>query len=197
MQFYCDRMSSSPSDQRHARVMGTTPNGSIRRLLARSLRCCGVDYAQFRDRIFADRRGQGLLHADKVVRGKLGIMQRWADFFFASVRQQLVPFPEDRRIRSGAGCARPRRRQTWGSDQQCLSLATGAVLDRSRSWNQPTITIGLANSNRTRARGTGFFRFSACSYHFMLHEDSVSKNPLFDESGHCLLSSVPGYSEHK
>jgi len=150
-------------------------------------RCCGVDYEQIPwTESFADRRrikayyNAGL----QIVRGKLGIMQRWADFFFASLRQQLVPFPEDRRIRSGAGWQDPGVGRTWGSDQAVLSLAIWSSTRRVQEL-EPTYNYSLLvhNSVEPERRDRIFPHLVHVHYHFMLHEDSVSKNPLFDESG--------------
>jgi len=98
-------------------------------------------------------------------------MQRWADFFFASVRQQLVPFPEDRRIRSGAGWQRPRRRQDVGLGPSSAVLgdleqySTGPGLE-------PTYNYSLLVHNSIEPeRRDRIFRISCMFiYHFMLHE---------------------------
>lgn len=89
-------------------------------------RCCGVDYEDIpwsetfvdRQRIKASYNG-GLV----VVRGNLGIMRKWATFFFQSVRQGLRPHRNPVPFRAGAGWVGPEAGKLWGSNQAALSLA--------------------------------------------------------------------------
>ena len=149
-------------------------------------RCCGVDYEQIPwTESFADRQrikayyNAGLV----VVRGKLGILQRCADFFFASVRQQLVPYPQDRRIRSGAGWVDPGTGRMWGSEQATLSLAIWSSTRQVQEL-EPTYNYSLIVHNyvKPELRDRIFPHLVHVHYHWMLQEDA-SKNPLFDESG--------------
>ena len=81
----------------------------------RLCRCCGVDYDQIpstesfvdRQRIKANYNG-GLI----VARTGPGVLRRWADFFFRSVREGLRPYTEAN-VCSGAGWL-SRRLQTVG-----------------------------------------------------------------------------------
>ncbi len=149
-------------------------------------RCCGVDY----DKIpwtesFADRcRIKASYNAGLViVRGKLGIMQRWADFFFASVRQHLEPFPRNRRFRSGAGWVESGASRMWGSNQAALSLAiwstTRQVQELEPTYNYQLIVHEQINRG---LRDRIFPNLIHVHYHWLL-EDESSKNPLFDAAG--------------
>ena len=149
-------------------------------------RCCGVDYEQIPwIESFADQRrikasyNAGLV----VVRGNLGIMQRWANFFFASVRQQLIPHPKDRRIRAGAGWVDPGTGRMWGSNQAALSLAIWSSTRQVQEL-EPTYNYSLIIHDRVKQeiRDRVFPHLVHVHYHWMLQEDA-SKNPLFDESG--------------
>ncbi|NOT53240.1 MAG: hypothetical protein HOP18_01410 [Deltaproteobacteria bacterium] len=96
-------------------------------------RCCGVDYedipwrASFVDhhRIKASYNG-GLV----VARGDLGIMRKWATFFFQSVRQGLRPRLHSASFRSGAGWVNSEAGGLWGSNQAALSLAVWSTSQR-------------------------------------------------------------------
>jgi hypothetical protein len=149
-------------------------------------RCCGVDYNQIPwTESFADRcRIKASYNAGLViVRGKLGIMQRWSHFFFTSVRQQLRPYAHDRRFQSGAGWVEPDASRLWGSNQAALSLAiwstTTNVKELEPTYNYP-LTVHEQIDKRLRKRV--FPNLVHVHYHWMLH-DETSKNPLFDRSG--------------
>jgi hypothetical protein len=149
-------------------------------------RCCGVDYEQIPwTESFADRRrikanyNAGLV----VVRGKLGIMQRCADFFFASVRQRLVPHPQDRGIRSGAGWVNPGVGRMWGSEQAALSLAIWSSTRQVQEL-EPTYNYSLIVHDQVEQdlRDRIFPHLVHLHYHWMLQEETWKKL-LFDESG--------------
>ena len=149
-------------------------------------RCCGVDYDQIPwTESFADRRrikasyNGGLV----IVRGKLGIMQRWADFFFTSVRQHLEPFPQNRRFRSGAGWVESGASRMWGSNQAALSLAIWSTTRQVQEL-EPTYNYQLIvhKQIKRRLRKRIFPNLVHVHYHWLL-EDESSKNPLFDKSG--------------
>src|SRR5437588_2729379 len=149
-------------------------------------RCCGVDYDQIPwTQSFADRcRIKASYNAGLVIaRGKLGIMQRWADFFFASVRQHLEPHPQDRRFRSGAGWVESGASRLWGSNQAALSLAiwskTRQVKELEPTYNYQLIVHEQINQG---LKDSIFPNLVHVHYHWLL-EDESSKNPLFDSSG--------------
>jgi hypothetical protein len=149
-------------------------------------RCCGVNYDEIPwTQSFADgRRIKASYNAGLViVRGKLGIMQRWADFFFASVRQQLEPFPQDRRFRSGAGWVDSGASRMWGSNQAALSLAiwskTRQVQELEPTYNYQLI---VHKQLKREIRKRVFPNLVHVHYHWLL-QDEPSKNPLFDASG--------------
>jgi hypothetical protein len=118
-----------------------------------------------------------------IVRGKLGIMQRWSHFFFTSVRQQLRPYAHDRHFRSGAGWVEPAASRLWGSNQAALSLAIWSTT-RNVKELEPTYNYQLTHHEQIdkRLRKRVFPNLVHVHYHWMLH-DQISKNPLFDRSG--------------
>ena len=148
--------------------------------------CCGVDYNQIPwTESFTDHcRIKASYNAGLViVRGKLGVMQRWSKFFFTSVRQQLKPYANDRRFRSGAGWVESGASRLWGSNQAALSLAiwstTTNVQELEPTYNYP-LTVHELIDKKLRKRV--FPNLVHVHYHWMLH-DRTSKNPLFDRSG--------------
>lgn len=149
-------------------------------------RCCGVDYElipwteSFVDhhRIKASYNG-GLV----IVRGKLGILKQWADFFFASVRLRLTPYAEDWRLRSGVGWIDSTVSRLWGSNQAALSLAiwsnTRRVQELPPTYNYPLHShdhIDAATANAV------FPHLVHVHYHWLFEEKSA-RNPLFDSMG--------------
>jgi hypothetical protein len=149
-------------------------------------RCCGVDYDEIPwTQSFVDRcRIKASYNAGLVVvRGKLGIMRRWANFFFASVRQSLKPYAEAWRFRAGAGFVEPGASKLWGSNQAALSLAvwssTSRVQELPPIYNYPLHLHGQINE---RIRDEIFPDLVHVHYHWLL-EDEPSANPLFDVSG--------------
>jgi hypothetical protein len=149
-------------------------------------RCCGVDYDQIPwTESFADRcRIKASYNAGLViVRGELGIMQRWSDFFFASVRKQLRPYSHDRRFRSGAGWVESGASRLWGSNQAALSLAIWNTTQKVKELD-PTYNYQLIVHEQIgwRRRRKVFPNLVHVHYHWMLQE-KASKNPLFNRSG--------------
>ena len=149
-------------------------------------RCSGVDYDQIPwTESFADRcRIKASYNAGLViVRRELGIMQRWSDFFFNSVRQQLKPYSHDRRFRTGAGWVESGASRLWGSNQAALSLAVWSTT-RNVQELEPTYNYQLTLHNliNKKLRKRVFPSLVHVHYHWLLH-DPASKNPLFDRSG--------------
>ena len=149
-------------------------------------RCSGVDYDQIPwTESFADRcRIKASYNAGLViVRRELGIMQRWSDFFFNSVRQQLKPYSHDRRFRTGAGWVESGASRLWGSNQAALSLAVWSTT-RNVQELEPTYNYQLTLHNliNKKLRKRVFPSLVHVHYHWLLH-DRASKNPLFDRSG--------------
>lgn len=149
-------------------------------------RCCGVDYEvipwteSFMDhhRIKASYNG-GLV----VVRGNLGILGQWADFFFASVRRRLTPHSADRRFRSGVGWIDSTASRLWGSNQAALSLAiwnnTRRVQELPPTYNYP---LHLHNQIDVATARAVFPHLVHVHYHWLLAEEP-GQNPLFDSGG--------------
>jgi len=149
-------------------------------------RCCGVDYeeipwtASFVDhrRIKASYNG-GLV----IVRGKLGILQRWAEFFFASVREGLQPYTQDRRFRSGVSWIDSTASRLWGSNQAALSLAiwssTRRVQELPPTYNYP---LTLHDQIDPATADAVFAHLVHVHYHWFLGE-SHKRNPLFHSGG--------------
>ena len=149
-------------------------------------RCCGVDYdlIPWTESVADRQRIKASYNAGLViVRGNLGIMQRWADFFFSSVRQQLKPYAYDRRFRSGAGWVESGASRLWGSNQAALTLAIWSTTRRVREL-EPTYNYQLILHEQIgwRHRRKIFPNVVHVHYHWMLQE-KASKNPLFSRSG--------------
>ncbi|MCU1267027.1 MAG: Sulfotransferase family [Acidobacteria bacterium] len=149
-------------------------------------RCCGVDYEGIPwNESFVDRRrikatyNGGLV----VVRGEIGILRRWADFFFASVREGLTPYSTDRRFRSGAGWVDPAAGRLWGSNQAALSLAIWSNTRRVQvlppTYNYPLTLHDKIDAATAKAV---FPHLVHVHYHWLLDEKR-DQNPLFDSAG--------------
>ncbi len=146
-------------------------------------RCCGVDYDEIpwresfvdRQRIKANYNG-GLI----VVRSKLGILHRWADFFFRSIRQELRPFNNARSFRTGAGWVEPAAGNLWGSNQAALSLAIWSATRRVQEL-PPTYNYPLTHHNNIDAALAHevFPQLVHVHYHWLFAPDSLPTNPLF------------------
>jgi len=149
-------------------------------------RCCDVDYGQIPwIESFVDRcRIKASYNAGLVVvRGKLGIMQRWADFFFASIRRRLTPYSEEHRFRTGVGWVNPDASRLWGSNQAALSLAiwskTRGVQELKPTYNYP---LTLHDQINQGLRDQIFPDLVHVHYHWLL-ETEAAANPLFYSSG--------------
>jgi len=150
-------------------------------------RCCGVGYDKipwgrsFVDgqRIKANYNG-GLV----VVRGGLGIMRRWADFFFRSVAGDLRPRPGAAVFRAGAGTVRPAAAELWGSNQAALSLAVWSTTRRVRelppTYNYP---LHLHGDIAPALAREVFPNLVHVHYHWLFAADALASNPLFLPSG--------------
>jgi hypothetical protein len=149
-------------------------------------RCCGVDYEgipwteSFVDhhRIKASYNG-GLV----IVRGKLGILQQWAEFFFTSVRQRLAPYAEEWRLRSGVSWIDSAASRLWGSNQAALSLAiwsnTRRVQELPPIYNYPLHQHDQIDAGTVHSV---FPHLVHVHYHWLL-EKEPARNPLFDSAG--------------
>jgi len=145
-------------------------------------RCGGVDYEEIpwsesfvdRRRIKANYNG-GLV----VARGGLGIMRRWANIFFASVRQNLRPWSEARSFRSGAGWVESSGSRLWGSNQAALSLAIWStsrrVQELAPTYNYP---LHLHDQIDLAVARAVFPHLVHVHYHW-LFAHALSGNPLF------------------
>lgn len=149
-------------------------------------RCCGVDYEKIpwiesfvdRHRIKASYNG-GLV----IVRGNLGILRQWADFFFASVRARLTPYSENRRFRSGAGWIDSSASRLWGSNQAALSLAIWSNTQRVQEL-PPTYNYPLTLHDRIdKATAKAVFPHLVHVHYHWLLEEKPAKNPLFNSAG--------------
>lgn len=145
-------------------------------------RCCGVDYDKIpfmesfvdHQRIKANYNG-GLV----VVRSGLGILRRWADFFFRSVREGLRPYPDARSFRTGTGWVEPAASTLWGSNQAALSLAIWSASRRVNllppTYNYPLhqhLQINVALARKV------FPQLIHVHYHWLFAPDALSSNPL-------------------
>jgi hypothetical protein len=149
-------------------------------------RCCEVDYERIPwTTSFVDQQkikasyNAGLV----IVRGELGILQQWAEFFFASVQRQLTPYARDWRLRSGAGWVTPAASRLWGSNQAALSLAiwnkTRRVEELPSTYNYPLHQHRDIDAETIRKV---FPELVHVHYHWLLEEREDS-NPLFDHAG--------------
>ncbi len=150
-------------------------------------RCCGVEYGQIpwgeafvdRSRIKANYNA-GLV----VVRTKLGILRRWADFFFASIQQGLRPRSVANSFRAGAGWVEPAASKLWGSNQAALALAIWSTSRRVRqlsaTYNYP---LHLHDKIDPVVARTLLPKLVHVHYHWLLAEDALPTNPLFLPSG--------------
>lgn len=143
-------------------------------------RCCGVDYDELPwTKSFVDRQlikasyNGGLI----ISRGTLGILERWADFFFASIRKGLTPYAKEWRLRSGVRWIDSKASKLWGSNQAALSLAIWSKTRRVRelppTYNYP---LHLQSQIDPRVIGEVFPSVVHVHYHWLLEEDA---NPLF------------------
>jgi hypothetical protein len=150
-------------------------------------RCCGARYDEIPWReSFVDRQGikanynAGLV----VVRSELGILRRWADFFFASIRQGLRPPSTDKPFRTGTGLVEPAAAKLWGSNQAALSLAIWNTTQRVRelpsTYNYP---LTLHKQIERAVSRTIFPQLVHVHYHWMLAPDALARNPLWQRSG--------------
>lgn len=148
---------------------------------------CGVDYDAIpwgesfvdRQRIKANYNG-GLV----VVRGGLGILRRWADFFFSSVREGLRPYADPESFRAGVGWVEPAAGKLWGSNQAALSLALWSTSRRVRvlppTYNYPLHQHSLIDAALVCEV---FPRLVHVHYHWMFAPDALALNPLFGQRG--------------
>jgi hypothetical protein len=149
-------------------------------------RCCEMNYDDIpRIDSFVDRRrikasyNGGLV----ITRGNLNILQRWARFFFASVREQLTPYTQPWQLRSGVSWVDPAASKFWGSNQAALSLAIWSSTQRVQEL-PPTYNYPLhqhRDINRETVRMV-FPHLVHVHYHW-LFEESISSNPLFAPDG--------------
>lgn len=149
-------------------------------------RCCDVNYDQVpwiesfvdRRRIKASYNG-GLI----IVRGNLGILQRWARFFFSSVRVGLTPYTKEWHLRSGVSWVDSTASKFWGSNQAALSLAihstTRRVEQLPATYNYPLHQHGQLDSETIRS----IFPYLVHVHYHWLLDDGLAKNPLFDPVG--------------
>jgi hypothetical protein len=150
-------------------------------------RHCEVNYDEIpwresfvdRQRIKANYNG-GLI----VVRRELGILRRWADFFFGSVRQGIRPDSNYATFRAGAGWVEPSVGKLWGSNQAALSLAIWSTSRQVRElppiYNYPLHLHSQIDPDLAR---TVFPHLLHVHYHWLLEEDAIPTNPLFLPSG--------------
>lgn len=118
-----------------------------------------------------------------VVRGGLGLMQRWAEVFFRSVREGLRPYREMQPFRAGAGAVPAEVGRDWGSNQAALSVAlwsaTRGVVELTPRYNYP---LHLHDSLDPGRIGADFRTLVHVHYHWLFAEPNAD-NPIFDQPG--------------
>ena len=149
-------------------------------------RCCGVDYQEIpwietfvdRHRIKASYNG-GLV----IVRAKLRILRRWAEFFFASVREGLTPYAQEWHLRSGVSWIDSTASRFWGSNQAALSLAIWSITRRVQElppiYNYPLHQHHQIDAETIR---DAFPHLVHVHYHWLLGQEPA-QNPLFGSEG--------------
>ena len=150
-------------------------------------RCCDVDYEEIpwgesfvdQQRIKANYNA-GLV----VVRSELGILRRWAEFFFRSVREGLKPHTNAGSFMTGAGWIKPAAANLWGSNQAALSLAIWSASRRVQelpaTYNYP---LTLHNQINAATVEQVFPQLVHVHYHWLFAPDALPTNPLFVEGG--------------
>jgi hypothetical protein len=115
-----------------------------------------------------------------VVRRAVGIMSRWAAFFFGSVTRGIYPRPNGRTFRSGAGWVTPVAARLWGSNQAALALAIWNSSQRVREL-PPTYNYPLHQHDKIDRQRTAevFPNLVHVHYHWLLERDALNSNPLF------------------
>ena len=159
------------------------PSDSCDRYWQDLCRCCSVDYEEIpwrgsfvdQQRIKANYNG-GLV----VVRSGLGILHRWADFFFGSLRKGLRPYTNAGSFRTGAGWIEPAAGNLWGSNQAALSLAIWSASRRVHEL-PPTYNYPLHQHDQIDAALARriFLQLVHVHYHWLFAPDALPVNPLF------------------
>jgi hypothetical protein len=149
-------------------------------------RCCGVEYDEIPwiESFVDHHRIKASYNAGlAVVRGNLGILQRTAEFFFASIRQRLTPYAEEWRFRSGVSWIDSTASRLWGSSQAVLSLAiwsnTRRVQELPPIYNYPLHQHDQIDPRTVHAV---FPHLVHVHYHWLLGE-KLDANPIFDSAG--------------
>jgi hypothetical protein len=119
-----------------------------------------------------------------VVRSALGVLRRWADFFFGSIREGLRPNTNAGSFRTGAGWIEPEAGNLWGSNQAALSLAIWSTSQRVREL-PPTYNYPLTQHEQIDAAvaRTVFPQLVHVHYHWLFAADALPANPLWREEG--------------
>jgi hypothetical protein len=163
------------------------PSDSFDRYWQKLCHLSGVAYADIpwgesfvdRQRIKANYNG-GLV----VVRRRLGILQKWADLFFQSIRKGLKPYTDAGSFRTGAGWIEPAAGNLWGSNQAALSLAIWSssrqVLELPPTYNYPLHQHERLDPVIVQKV---FTELVHVHYHWLFAPDALALNPLFGEPG--------------
>jgi hypothetical protein len=150
-------------------------------------RCCSVNYdaIPWRESFVEHQRIKANYNAGLVVvRSSLGILRRWADFFFRSIRNGLKPHIDSGSFRTGAGWIEPAAGNLWGSNQAALSLAIWSTTQRVREL-PPTYNYPLHQHNEIDAALAQrvFPQLVHVHYHWLFAPDALPENPLFFADG--------------
>jgi hypothetical protein len=115
-----------------------------------------------------------------VARTRGRILQRWAEIFFASARDGLVPRSRSNRFRAGAGWVEPSVGRWWGTNQAALSLAlwgsTRAVQELPPGYNYPL----HLHARMPRDRNADPATWVHVHYHWLFDADRLGDNPLLN-----------------
>ena len=144
--------------------------------------CCGVSYDDIPEivttvdqtSVKANYNG-GLV----VARTRRGMMQKWAEFFFRSIREGIIPRQSASEFRSGAGLVPQETARLWGSNQAALSLALWSSTRRVRElppgYNYP---LHLHDEMPLDTRTAAMAALVHIHYHWLFDREDVGKNPL-------------------
>lgn len=112
-----------------------------------------------------------------VARRSAGIMQRWGELFFRSIRMGLSPRKKGLTLRSGMGMVAPEAGQLWGSNQAALSLAMWSTT-RAVGLLPPTYNFPLHLDVPSDLWDAVFDRLVHAHYHWLCEPNELQNNPL-------------------
>jgi hypothetical protein len=118
-----------------------------------------------------------------ISRTSCGIIQRWAELFFTSIRDGIVPLSSGTVFRAGVGWVTPEAARLWGSNQAALSLAawssTSCVSLLPKTYNFPLHLHDAVVKHGDQVRLSDLVHVH---YHWLFDPDALKGNPLLVNS---------------